>query len=168
MSLGIPLEIKFDNGESTIIMPFSYMENQQFANMLKRRLLAVNRAAEDDDYDYDVQDANYRLVNAVIEPMIKLIEKDPDAAVNQDSSFCREAFMLTGKFWRFLGAAKRVDYDRYKQNLERLFHLHQIHKIDPLTPGYEQYVARLIHLMLFEDPVVTFDNYVLFMQDYVR
>lgn len=170
MSLGLPIELPLGDGRVCVIVPFDFTENEQFVNNLKKRLLAVSRLVDDEDFSED-RDPNYQCVNAVIVPLIDVIEADPDAAVKQTKEFCSYTFDMAGQFWKTLELALRgklkCEYREYRQNLERLFELHKRYKIHPLTPGYEQYIARLNHLMLFEDPVLNASNYAMLADDFM-
>ena len=165
MSSGIIVPLTLGD-KTRYIIPFIPFENESFVNNLRKRLIAASRARQENDILELIKiDPNYQLVAAVVHPLITHIQEHFGVDSNQ-------AFEMAGDFWKTLQSAEKINewidlpYEVYLQDLERLLHLIKEYKIDPLTPGYEQYIARLNHLIQFEDKVVTFDNYALFLEDY--
>lgn len=159
MSSGVIIEVEFA-GEKRHIIPFIPFENETFPNNLRKRIVAVLRAERDYDIlDMPHVDPNYDIINVAVVKLVEELEKS-------DKVNCAQCFHMAGQFWKIIQNPPYCTYSEYRANLEHLHAIITSRKIDPLTPGYEQYIARLNHAILFEDRIVTYDNYAMYLEDF--
>lgn len=157
MSSGILIYIP--NLERNMI-PFIPFDNEN----LDRDLENLKKTAEGNlrTHKTSIHDnPNYHIIAAVANEFTRYLKEEHGTDEYHTKALCCAARLHT-----IIRDSKKIGFRSYIDSLIRLQRALRKHRIQVMEPGVDQIVARFVYLIKFEDPVMIWDYYALWHEDF--